>query len=629
VLTLCIGSGSSLATARALAVSGGHAVVDCAGAEEVLEVLARITTPDLAIVEAKDSASAHRLVRSVRSHVRGEVAALLALAPEEALGAAREAGADLALPLPIPEPILGSAIASLAHASGVRRTAGEPSGAGHDLYFLRNPNPMWFFDVDTLRFVAVNDAAVQKYGYSRDEFLAMTIKDIRPPEELDRLLKVTGRVEQGLNTTPGWRHRAKDGRIFHVEIIGYPVRFAGRACELVLVHDVTERAESERKLEELRAQLAVSDRMASIGTLASGVAHEINNPLTWILANLTFASERLPEFRPPTEETSRAVRDALVEAAAGARRVKTIVRDLKTFSRGEEDPLGPVELGPVVASALNVAANELAHRARVIVDVGSAPPVLANAARLGQVLLNLIVNAAHAMPAGDATHQEIRVTAAREGDQVALVVSDTGTGIDPAIAARIFEPFFTTKPVGQGTGLGLWVCRRVLASLGGTIELLPSREPGSSFRVLLPIADAPRPAPTAPGTVAPAPSARRARILVVDDEPMIGRALVRALGAVADVHVEGSGTGAVDRIASGERFDLILADVMMPELAGPDLHAALERIDPALARAVVFMTGGAFAQREQDFLSGVPNLVLEKPVDIERLRDIVVAAGRG
>jgi PAS domain S-box-containing protein len=512
VLTLCIGSGPSLAMARALVTRSGHAVADALGADGAAEALARISTPELVILEAAGPASAAGLVRAVRSHVRGEAAALLALVPEEAVEAALGAGADLALPSPLSRSILAAAIASLGRAAGSPRAPGGGSDTGQDIYFLRNPNPMWFYDVDSLRFVAVNDAAVQKYGYSREEFLAMTIKEIRPPEELDRLLLVTRHVERGLNTTPGWRHRARDGRIFHVEIISYPVRYAGRTCELVLAHDVTERVEAARELEELRAQLTISDRMASIGTLASGVAHEINNPLTWIVANLAFAAEQLPAFRAPSDEVGRTVRDALLEAAAGARRVKTIVRDLKAFSRADEDALGPVELRAVVAASVGVAANELMHRAQVVVDVDDAPPVLANEARLGQVILNLIVNAAHAIPDGDAARQEIRITAAREGDRVSLVVSDTGPGIAPAIADRIFEPFFTTKPVGQGTGLGLWVCRRVLAALGGSIELLPSTGHGAAFRVLLPVAPAglPLPVPVA-ASAAPAPGPSSAR----------------------------------------------------------------------------------------------------------------------
>jgi PAS domain S-box-containing protein len=481
---------------------------------------------------------------------------------------------------------------------------------------------MWFFDVDTLRFVAVNDAAVEKYGYTREEFLAMTIKEIRPPEEVDRLLRVTGRVAQGLNTTPGWRHRAKDGRIFDVEIIGYPVPYAGRACELILVHDVTERREAEARLEELRAQLAISDRMAAIGTLAAGVAHEINNPLTWILANVNYAAEQLERFGAPSAAEARAVREALDEAVDGTARVRAIVRDLKTFSRSEEEGVGPVELVRVAAAALNLAANEVKHRARVVVEVAGAPPVLGNEARLGQVLLNLIVNAAHAIPDGRASEQEIRITARREGDRVELRVSDTGPGVDPSIASRIFDPFFTTKPVGQGTGLGLWVCRRLVEGLGGSIDVVPGTGSGATFRILLPVAEAgpPAPAPTRPELP---PAARRASVLVVDDEPLVGRALARSLAAVARVEVETSGRAALARLGRGERFDLVLSDVMMPDLAGAELHAALARLDPALAEAVVFMTGGAFSQAEQEFLGRIPNTCLEKPLHFGRLRELI------
>jgi len=629
VLTLCVGRSTALAEARALLAERGHALVEAAGPTEVVEALARGPTPDLVIAAGADAQSIAALVRAVRSHVRGEAAGLLALVPAGVESAALEAGADLALPVPLSAPILSAAIASLERHSTSPGTRTEGAQSDHDLFFLRNPHPMWFYDLDTFQFVAVNDAAVQQYGYTREEFLAMTIRDIRPEEDVDRLMRVTAHVPPGLARTSGWRHRAKDGRILHVEIISYPVRFAGRACKLVLAHDVSERVEAERKLEELRAQLAVSDRMASIGTLAAGVAHEINNPLTWILANLAFAADELPALHSAGDPRARAIQEALAEAATGARRVRTIINDLRSYSRSDDEEVGPVAILRVVDAALHLASNEVSHRAHVVVDVAEAPPVLGNEARLGQVLLNLIVNAAHAVPEGNAAAQEIIVRAVREGDHVALTVSDTGGGVDPAVADRIFEPFFTTKAAGEGTGLGLWVCRRIVVSLGGSIELLPPSGRGATFRILLPIAlqpAAPAADAAAKGPRPGEPAGRRAHVLVVDDEPLVGRALLRALAPVADVEVETSSRAAVERLERGERFDLILSDVMMPELPGADFNDALERLDPSLARSVVYMTGGAFSARAQEFLERTPNLCLEKPVDVDRLRGLVLAA---
>jgi CheY-like chemotaxis protein/two-component sensor histidine kinase len=320
------------------------------------------------------------------------------------------------------------------------------------------------------------------------------------------------------------------------------------------------------------------------------------------------------------------VREALDEAADGARRVQEIAGDLRAFSRADDTSRAPVDLARVVQGALALAANELRHRARTTVDVAGAPPVLANESRVGQILLNLVVNAAHAIPEGDAARNEVRIEARREGNLVAVEVSDTGTGVPPEIRARIFDPFFTTKPVGEGTGLGLWVCRRIAAALGGTVELAPSPGRGATFRLLLPSAEgvvAAAPPPSAPAPAAP----RRPRLLVVDDEPLVGRALRRALREDADVEVEESGAAALARIRRGERFDLVLSDVMMPQMPGADFHAALERIDPALARAMVFMTGGAFSAREREFLARIPNPCLDKPLDLARLRALV--RGRG
>jgi PAS domain S-box-containing protein len=617
VHTLVIGE--AIPELGAVIAERGHAAVHAATARGASDALAHGPTPDVVIVVAADAVGAVEVVRAVRGLVRGEVAPLLAVIPEAAVEAALDAGANLALPSPVPVAQLRAALASGERAAARLRAATSPSDPAHDLYFTKNPHPMWFFDVDTLAFVAVNDAAVQKYGWTRDELLRMTLRDIRPEEELARLVERTGRVATGLDRSTGWHHRARDGRIFHVDIISYPVRFAGRACKLVLAHDVSQRVAAERAVEELRAQVALSDRMASLGTMAAGVAHEINTPLTFVLANLAFADERLAAS--PREDAA-ALREALAEAADGARRVQSIIGDLKSFSRRAEAEVGPVDLPRIVASAVALAANELRHRARVELDVAGAPPVLATEARLGQVLLNLLLNAAQAVPEGDANANVVSVIARADGDRVRVDVSDTGGGVPEDVRQRIFDPFFTTKRIGEGTGLGLWVSRRIATDLGGTLELVPGAGRGATFRVTLPVARSPSPAPAPPPARA-APPSPRPRVLVIDDEPLVGRALQRALRAEAEVEVEVSARKALERLTRGERFDLVVSDVMMPELPALQLHAALERLDPALARSVVFMTGGAFAAQEAEFLARIPNVCLEKPIDLQRLRALL------
>ncbi len=256
-----------------------------------------------------------------------------------------------------------------------------------------------------------------------------------------------------------------------------------------------ERQALARRNEELQAHLLFADRMASIGTLAAGVAHEINNPLACVAANLTFAVEKLDEAVSGPADVSQSpalldvVREsvrALREAAVGTDRVSQIVRDLKTFSRTGKERLAPVDVAKVLRASINIASNEIKRRAALAQEIGALPPVVANEHRLGQVFLNLLINATQAIPEGSANRNTIRVSARFENPWVAVEVHDTGCGMTPEVMARIFDPFFTTKPTGAGTGLSLFICHGIVASLGGEISVRSDPGKGSTFRVLLP-----------------------------------------------------------------------------------------------------------------------------------------------
>ena len=366
---------------------------------------------------------------------------------------------------------------------------------------------------------------------------------------------------------------------------------------------------SERK--QLEGRLMAADRLVSIGTLAAGVAHEINNPLAYVIANLALLADDKDAVRDPGSL------EALQAAQEGAERVRQIVRDLKTFSRADETVRGPVDVHKVLDATTNIAWNEIRHRARLVRDYAAElPPVMANEGRLGQVVLNLLVNAAQAMPEGNVEQNQIRLSTRSNGAQVIIEVSDTGRGIPEENRARLFEPFFTTKPVGVGTGLGLYLCQQIVSSMGGTIAVESTPGQGSRFRVELPVAGAvvrPLPALQVPA------ASRRARILAVDDEPRLGQVLKHALNA-HDVVDLTSATEALDRIRQGEKFDLIFCDLMMPLMTGMDLHAALERDAPDQARRMVFLTGGAFTHSARQFLDRVQNPRLDKPFQLDSLR---------
>ena len=385
---------------------------------------------------------------------------------------------------------------------------------------------------------------------------------------------------------------------------------------------------------KMREQLVISERMASAGTLAAGVAHEINNPLGVAMANLEFVVDsltRMPSSAPdgawggPAAAAVdwghvRVLEEPLRDMGEALKRIRDIVRDVKVFSRPQEDKTGPVQVHLVIDSSVRMAWNEIRHRARVVKEYGVVPRVSANESRFGQVILNLVVNAAQAMPEGSVGGNLLRVATWTTMDgRAAIEVTDTGCGIPSENLERIFDPFYTTKAVGVGTGLGLAICHRIISELGGAIEVESQVGTGTTFRVLL---------PPAAGDVTeadpPRPMVRqRVRVLVVNDEPAIGRALERNLRTHHDVVALASGQEALARIVGGERFDVIVSDLMMPEMTGMELHAQLLLIDPDHARRIIFMTGGAFAASALEFLQRVPNPKIDKPVESANLLALI------
>ena len=456
-----------------------------------------------------------------------------------------------------------------------------------------------------------NNVLTAMLGYSDEELRGRSLSELLDPGHAALALTalremVEGRRERMVEER---RYRRKDGGFTNAVVRATAVRDERGAFQYAVgvVEDVTEKR-------ALEAQLLFADRMSALGTLAAGVAHEINNPLAFVLSNLSYAIEELERASAGPTEVTR----ALEEAREGAVRVREIVRDLKTFSRPEERPDEEVDLRAVLRSAMNLAHNEIRHRAQLEVDLQPVPPVLASAHRLGQVFLNLLINAAQAIAEGQADRNRIRVACRAFGPrQVAVEITDTGCGISPEHLSRIFEPFFTTKPVGVGTGLGLSVCHGIVTALGGDIAV-DSRPGATTFRVTLPAVALAE----AAGAGDPAAASGRARILVVDDEPMVTRALARIL-AMHDVTVLNSGPEALARLRSDPAYDVVLCDLMMPDMTGMELHDRLCQEGIASSDRVVFITGGAFTPQAREFLARVPNPRVEKPFEPAALRALV------
>lgn len=388
---------------------------------------------------------------------------------------------------------------------------------------------------------------------------------------------------------------------------------AASGC-VIVARDVTENKQNEM-------QLMLADRMASVGTLAAGIGAEINNPLAAVIANLDIAEQDLAavatEQSLPTD-LIEAVRDARLSAD----RVREIVRDLRVFSRTREDVRGAVNVENILDSALRMARDELRHKAKVEKAYQRVPRVDANEGQLGQVFLNIIINAVQAIPEGDYAHHFIRIATKVEGNFVVVSITDTGVGMSVEVERRLFTPFFTTKPEGVGTGLGLAISYRIISDYGGTIQCQTELHKGTTFRVRLPIAPAdvapvPRRLPLA------TPPTRRGRILVIDDEDSLVQAIRRYLAHEHDVDGVNSARIAIEMLTSGTHYDVIVCDLMMPQITGMDVYAAARNLDPALADRIVFVTGGAFTEAARAFLQRTPNVRIEKPFDLKTLRNVV------
>jgi CheY-like chemotaxis protein len=288
-------------------------------------------------------------------------------------------------------------------------------------------------------------------------------------------------------------------------------------------------------------------------------------------------------------------------------------------------------VGAELESALRLAGNEIRHRARLDLRIGPTPRVASGDHELGQVFLNLLLNAAQAIPDGGGSGQVISVEAGTDPAGWARVeVRDTGAGIPPQILPRIFEPFFTTKRQGVGTGLGLAIAHGIVQAAGGRIEVESQVGRGSLFRVLLPPAPAPAAArQTEAGAARVEPAAGRPRVLVVDDDPLVARSIVRGLGPSHDVTTTTTATDALERLERGDAFDVLLCDLMMPGMTGMELHERVAARDPALAARFVFVTGGAFTSKAREFLDRSTNPCVEKPFDLSQLRAVVARTARG
>jgi signal transduction histidine kinase len=412
------------------------------------------------------------------------------------------------------------------------------------------------------------------------------------------------------------------------EMSEVPIDWNGAHARLISLRDITER----RQAQELRDRLAHAERLAAIGQLAAGVTHEINNPAAYVVANLTSMLDVVADLErelaslPDARGKLREVGDMLRENLDGMARIRSIASDLRTFARIGSNEVSLVDLNDCILSACKIAKGEIRQRAHLVQELSELPRIPGSPGKLAQVVLNLLINAAQAIPEGNVEAHRITVRSGSTADEVWIQVEDTGRGIPDEVRDKIFDPFFTTKPRAQGTGLGLALCADIIGQHQGTISATPAQRGGTCFEVRFPHDTALEPSvppQPLPSRVVHKPRHdRRLRLLLIDDEPLVLRSLRRMLGD-HEVDVALSGGEALSRLKQDRSYDLIFCDLMMPDMDGTILYAELERSMPEVLDRIVFCSGGAFTTRTKQFVEQSTRPFVEKPMTRETFEQVV------
>jgi len=621
-----------------------------AGASEALSIGAALAQADGAFVLAADA------VGNVTAAHGGAALDLTGLPPETVLGEplgavladrprlldlaraglAGEAGAGVvegargrafdvsASPLRDPAGVLLVGVDATRHVEAARRAQETRFRT------LYESAPVMLHSIDRDgRLARVSDRWLDVLGYERSEVIGrrstefLTAASARYAEEV--ILPDFFRT--GVCTNVPYQLVKKSGELVDVLLSATAERDASGAVtrSLAVLIDVTER-------NRMQSQLVQADRLASLGLLAAGVAHEINNPLSYVHASLAHLDQRLASDVPLEEPELGRLRELTRTAFDGAERVRRIVADLRLFGRPAPEAQEPVDVNRVLVAVLELAAGELRHVGRVSRALAPVPAVAADEARLGQVFLNLVVNAAHATrEAGGAG--AVTVRSGTDGGDVVVEVADQGPGIAPEHVDRIFDPFFTTKPVGLGSGLGLSICHGIVRGLDGAIEV-DTAPGGATFRVRLPASAEPAAAsrppaePAARRAEAPPAAGPRRRLLVVDDDPAVARSLQLLLEPF-EVEVATSGADAVARCLDAGP-DVVLCDVLMPDMLGLEVRERVRARAGGAAPPFLFMTGGAFtAEVEQSAAQLDEAELVQKPFDLEAVSARLAALAGG
>jgi two-component system, cell cycle sensor histidine kinase and response regulator CckA len=485
---------------------------------------------------------------------------------------------------------LGTAFNQMAETVERQTTALTEHERSYRLVFEGNPLPMWIWELSTRRFLAANDTAIVRFGYSLDEFLSMTVRDVRPESEVQHFEELISGLPARKDDREVLTYRVKSGETFDAEVHASPIVWAGREAYLVVIHDISERHRAEAALAASQAQLRQMQKIEAVGSLAAGIAHDFNNLLTAILGSVDLAISSLPEGHDATIE--------LRHARGSAVRATDLTKRLLTFSRQRVSAPVLVDLREIVREMQPLLARTLGENVRLDVRLDRTPcTVRADPSQLEQLVLNLLVNARDAMPNGGSAVIHVSALAPSAAPSgmapvpwVLLSVADNGMGMDAATAERAFEPFFTTKERGKGTGLGLSMVFSIVQAAGGQVRLQTKVDEGTTLRVHIPFA------PGEPARrVTPVPGAATVggdeSVLLVEDDDAVRRVTSRMLEGLGFRVIAASGPRQALDLARDHigTIDVLLSDVIMPGINGREMAEAVRKLRPRMK--VVFVSG--------------------------------------
>jgi PAS domain S-box-containing protein len=482
-------------------------------------------------------------------------------------------------------------------------------------------------DHETALVLEANPAAERMLGYTSEELRRMTGRQLTSPDAGETVSRISRELnETGRAMEHRLRMRKKDGSEIWASLRCSTYEFLGRKQYIAVLHEVTALVEHEQQLElsnsrlrEAQHQLLHSARLAAIGQMAAGVAHEINNPLQCILMGL----DEFQRIRSDGSECK--LHEAAVDMREAVTRIRSLTRSLLPFARSEREGPQLTDIDEIVQRGARMLQNEIRHKAKLELSLSKPRQIACFPMRMSQLLTNLITNAVQSMEEGSPDVNTLTLATREIGDSIEIRVQDTGSGMSDEVRSKVFEPFFTTKPAGVGTGLGLALCADIVQTHAGSISVTSEVGQGTCFVVRLPFDNglcSERPACVKAAAVQPG------RVLLIDDDPLVLRSLARNLKSRYSVVTAESGKRGVEILASDREFDVVVCDLMMPGLDGPAVYAELETISPELPGRVIFCSGGVFSKRVRDFLAQVKNPIIAKPASLDQLAEAIACLPR-